>query len=67
MVWFRHKKTGKDYRVLTQGARMQCSGAREVEDKFKDTSWTIYGNEQGWFMRPTEEFNEKFELVYRGD
>ena len=70
MSYWRHKKRGTVYEVLTDVASLQCSAAEEFERMFEDDNWTVYRNvETGHiWVRPTEEFLDgRFEQVVEAE
>lgn len=69
MRFYRHKKRGTIYEVLTTGAKLQCSAAQEVEDRFLGQEWTIYRdlNSRQIYIRLTAEFMDgRFEQLPEG-
>lgn len=67
MPKYRYVKTGKVYEVVHSMAKLQCSTAPSVEDRFKDKFFIVYkwvGNKDLFFVRPAEEFLDgRFERV----
>lgn len=66
MAWYRHKKRGTVYEIISSTVSMQCSAAPEFERQFEDDHWTIYRNVQTGtlWVRPTPEFEDgRFERI----
>lgn len=69
--FWRHKKRGSVYEVISTGAFMQCSTFPHVEEAFSGTSFTIYKRVDAidlFFVRPTNEFMDgRFEKIEAPD
>lgn len=63
---YRHKKTGKLYKVLTHEMRIQCSTDPVTEAKFKNDEWTAYkrfGGNEIYFRLTNEFLDGRFESI----
>lgn len=56
-LW-KHLKRGGYYNVFTHSAKLQASSHQDVEDRLKDTLFTIYADvfTGDVYIRPTDEF-----------
>lgn len=60
MPYWRHRKTGYLYRIISTDAMLQCSTDQQFEDAHGKAPWTIYQNidTNKVYMRLTKEFND---------
>lgn len=67
--FWRHKKRGTVYEVLTATASLQCAAAPEFEQMFEEDDFIVYRSVDtgSIYVRPALEFLDgRFEQVVRG-
>ncbi len=63
---WRHKVRGFTYEIISDTATLQCSTARELEEKFEHDHWIVYRSEATGhiWIRPRAEFLDgRFEQI----